>query len=151
MEPEYKRIRGEEYKRFFRVVRVKEKFNGGKIVVGNMYVINKIPKAKTTILYSFPIDSVSPESKELIDKALNEWDKRFIMRGDELYRYLTNKERREYKVLLNANTLYIVNNKKFTLKNTSTGFYGYLEPVLEYKSFAPSGSLDTFKDIMGVL
>jgi len=150
MEPEYRRIRADEYKRFFKIERIK-RVGDERLIKGQMHVINKKPKALTTTLYGYPISNQFPGTKELIDKALSEWDKRFIMKGDELYRYLTNKERREYKVLLSAYTLYIVNNKRFNLKNTQTGFYGYLEPVLAYKSFAPSGTLDTFKDIMGVL
>ena len=148
-QPLYKRILPADYSR---LLEFKRKRMLGKIpwITASVYEVNK-NRSSTTLNYIAKYTNLTGEGKEFLENVKENWEKHFVMTGEELCRYLINSEQRKYKVLLNSSTLYIVNNKKFQKINTFSGFTAYLEPVVTYKSFASTDTTDTFSDLIDEL
>lgn len=147
--PLYKRILPKDYKNCF-IFKGKKKVNGVTALVGYLHEIVKV-RTKTTLMYGVPYTSNNPENAEFMKNVKDTWEKHFIMSGEELHRYLTNAEIRKYKIIMYSGTKYIVNNDKFKKIVTFSGFTGYLEPVVTFKTFTSSDTTDTFGDLMDEL
>ena len=145
----YKKILPADYSRYF-AFRSPKRGLGGTILQGDVHEVNKL-KREPTLMYGVPVSSRDKEGRDLIEDVKENWEKHFIMAGDELYRYLTNAEIRKYKVSLNTSSLYIVENKKFRKIITFTGRVGYLEPVNQFKKYVSGDTKDAFGDFVGGL
>lgn len=125
-------------------------YGGIRMVSAIVHEINK-SRSSTTLMYGNMYNSLTVEGREFLENVKSNWEKCFIMSGEELCRYLINAEQRKYKILLNYDTLYIVNNKKFQKITTFSGFTGYLEPTITYKTFTSTDTTDSFNELMDEL
>ena len=144
-QPLYKRILPDDYSRLLEFQRSRM-----PKITASVYDINK-SRSSTTLIYRAKYNNLTGEGKEFLENVKENWEKHFVMSGEELCRYLINSEQRKYKILLNSDTLYIVNNKQFRKISTFSGFTAYLEPTVTYKSFASRDTTDSFSELMDEL